>query len=194
MMNENTQARQRLLDAAEKLFANKGYNAVTLREIAAEIGIKHTSIYHHVPGGKVEIFLEVTERNFNRHKEGLTRYISEAEPEVRSRLRAVADWLLEQPPMDFIRMVYSDLPALPEVEAARLGQLSFTSLLLPIEAVLRQAHDQGQIQVKDAGLVAGGLLGMIESLHSIPSYVLTTRRQQMAYDLIDVLLLGLEPR
>ena len=193
-MVESTPARERVLEAAEKLFASKGYTAVTLRDIAAEVGIKHASLYHHVPGGKEEIFIEVTERNFKRHKEGLSQAMKGAKSDVRSQLRAVADWLLAQPPMDLIRMAYSDMPAIPESEALRLGDLAYQSLLQPIENLLRQAQEQGEIQNEDVGVVAGGLLGMIESLHSIPAYALTKKRQKMAYDLIDVMLSGLKPR
>ena len=132
-MVDSTPARERVLEAAEKLFASKGYTAVTLRDIAAEVGIKHASLYHHVPGGKEEIFIEVTERNFKRHKEGLAQAVKVASPDVQSQLRAVADWLLAQPPMDLIRMAYSDMPAIPESEALRLGDLAYQSLLQPIE-------------------------------------------------------------
>ncbi|GCE21918.1 TetR/AcrR family transcriptional regulator [Dictyobacter kobayashii] len=45
-------ARERVLDAAELLFARQGYASVTLRAIAAQVGIHHTSLYHHVPGAK----------------------------------------------------------------------------------------------------------------------------------------------
>ena len=47
-----SEARERVLDGAAKLFTERGYAAVTLRDIAAEVGIRHTSLYHHVPGGK----------------------------------------------------------------------------------------------------------------------------------------------
>ncbi len=56
----NTDARERVLDAAERLFAERGYASVTLRDIAAEVGIRHTSLYHHVPGGKEAIFAHPT--------------------------------------------------------------------------------------------------------------------------------------
>ncbi len=38
---EKSVARERVMDTAERLYARKGYNAVTLRDIAAEIGIHH---------------------------------------------------------------------------------------------------------------------------------------------------------
>ncbi len=193
-MTDNTEARERVLEAAEKLFAERGYSAVTLRDIASAVGIKHASLYHHVPGGKEELYIEVSERNFKRHYTGLTQAIQGANPDVQSRLRAVADWLLAQPPMDLIRMVHSDMPSIPAAKAAELSELAFVSVIRPIEAALREAEQQGEIQHNDLGLIAGGILGMVESLHSVPSYILVERRQNMAYTLLDTMLLGLRPR
>jgi AcrR family transcriptional regulator len=41
--------RGEILAAASKMFANRGYEAVTLREIAKEIGYTHAVIYQHFP-------------------------------------------------------------------------------------------------------------------------------------------------
>ena len=41
--------RREILAAASKMFADRGYEAVTLREIANEIGYTHAVIYQHFP-------------------------------------------------------------------------------------------------------------------------------------------------
>jgi AcrR family transcriptional regulator len=194
---EHTAARQRVLDAAERLFAQKGYTAVTLRDIAAEIGIRHTSLYHHVPGGKEQLFIEVTERNFQRHYNGLTQAITNAEPHVRAQLRAIAEWLLSEPPMDLIRMNFSDMPAIDPSHADRLSHQAYATMLAPIEVALQRAQQRGEIEYHDLGLIAGSVLGLIESLYAIPQSALDQHvysRQEMAYELIDVLLNGLRKR
>jgi AcrR family transcriptional regulator len=191
---ESSEARERVLDAAERLFAQRGYSAVTLRDIAAEIGIHHTTVYHHVPGGKEQLFIDVVERNFQHHYNGLTKAIASAEPDIRSQLRAIADWLLSQPPMDLVRMVYSDMPSIDPAQADRLSRMAFEAMLLPIEAVMRFAQQQGELDYHDLILVAGTFIGMIESLYAVPQRVVTKSRQTMAYEVIDMLLNGLRPR
>lgn len=188
-----SEARERVLDAAEQLFAQKGYSSVTLRDIGAAVGIRHASLYHHVPGGKQQLFIEVTERHLARHSAGLSRAIEHAEPTVRAQLQAVAGWLLSQPPMDMIRMVFSDMPSIDPAQAQRLSWLTYQSMISPIEQVLLQAQQRGEVDHPDLALVAGGLLGMIESLHAVPQNVLDPQqtREQMAYQLIDVLLDGI---
>jgi len=190
----STEARERVLDAAERLFAKRGYAAVTLRDIAAEVGIRHTSLYHHVPGGKEELFVEVTRRNLQRHRQGLTQAIAQAEPNVRSQLYAAAEWLLSQSPMDLIRFTYSDLPSIDPVHAHHLSKMTFESMILPILAVLEQAQQRGEIEHHNPGLIAGGLLGMIESLHAVPDASVERSRKIMAFTLIDAFLDGLRKR
>jgi len=193
-LTANTDARERVLDAAEKLFAKKGYTAVTLRDIAAEVGIRHTSLYHHVPGGKEELFVEVTERHLKRHREGLLYAIDHAGQDLRVQLHAVADWLLSQPPLDLVRMVHSDMPAIDPLQAQRLSTMALECMIIPILAALESARQRGEIEHHDLGLIAGGLFGMIESLYSVPENALEQSRQIMAYELIDVLLNGLYKR
>ncbi len=190
----NTDARERVLDAAERLFAQRGYVAVTLRDIAAEIGIRHTSLYHHAPGGKEELFIEVTERNLQHHRRGLEHAVAHAAPTVQAQLYAVADWLLTQPPMDLVRMIRSDMPAIDPAQAERLSLMALESMILPIQTVLQSAQGRGEITHHNLGLIAGGLLGMIESMYAVPENALVQNRQAMAHELIDTLLNGLRPR
>lgn len=192
----NSDARQRVLDVAEKLFAERGYRAVTLKEIAAEVGIRHASLYHHVPGGKEELFIEVTERNLARHRAGIEEAVSSVPQEIRAQLKAIAGWLISQPPMDLIRMVNSDMPAISAQEAWRLSELAAETMIQPIHALLKQAQARGEINHDDLGVVAGGLLGMIESMHAVPQDVLSYKgellnRVDMAHTLIDTVLDGL---
>jgi TetR/AcrR family transcriptional regulator, cholesterol catabolism regulator len=189
----NSQARQRVLDAAERLFGERGYAAVTLNDIASAVGIRHASLYHHVPGGKQELFIEVTERSLHRHANGLHQAIDGAQPDVRSRLYAVARWLLSQPPMDLVRMVHSDMPAIDPESAMRLSLLALEAMIEPVSRLLHEAQANGEVDHTDLGVIAGGLVGMIESLHSVPPNV-PISRESMALTLIDVMMDGMIKR
>ncbi len=169
----------------------RGYAAVTLRDIASAIGIKHASLYHHVPGGKESLFAEVLERSLERHRRGLHEAIRRAQPNLRSRLHAAAAWFLSQSPMDLVRLTQSDLPALSAETSTRLGQLTYASILVPIESILRDAHRAGEIPSIDFGLVAGGLVGMVQSLFSVPDYAVPTTRADMGARLVDVFIDGI---
>src|SRR5512145_3236714 len=110
-IGRTSEARTRILDFAEELFMKRGFSSVTLRDISVPLGLNHSSLYHHFPGGKEELFAEVLERNIRRHGEGLTAAMASSDGSLRGKLRGVAAWLLSQPPMDLLRMVKSDLKA-----------------------------------------------------------------------------------
>ena len=54
-----------ILDAAEQLFAGRGYDFVTVRDIAAAAGATHPLIYYHW-GSKRDLLAAVLERNQTR--------------------------------------------------------------------------------------------------------------------------------
>lgn len=192
----NSEARNRLLKAAEALFVQRGYEAVTVKDIAKATGIHHASIYHHIPGGKSALFLEVMTRHLQQHQSGIETALTHAEKDVRSQLIAIAYWLLSQPPLDMIRLSQSDLPAIDSSAAQQLDNLAFETLMLPIANVLVEAQIRGEVKHEDLGNVAGAILSAVEGLHAIPDIYLeqnSNSREHMATQLIDVFLRGIAP-
>lgn len=56
--HDDESAAQRILDAAERLFAERGYENVSVRDIADEAGVTHPLIYYHW-GSKRELLAAV---------------------------------------------------------------------------------------------------------------------------------------
>ncbi|MFH8974969.1 TetR/AcrR family transcriptional regulator [Streptomyces sp. NPDC017890] len=48
--SKGERTRARILDSATELFARSGFNAVSLRDIAAHAGLTHAGVLHHFPG------------------------------------------------------------------------------------------------------------------------------------------------
>ncbi|MEO1182346.1 MAG: TetR/AcrR family transcriptional regulator, partial [Cyanobacteria bacterium J06636_28] len=154
------------------------------------------SIYHHIPGGKSALFLEVMTRHLQQHQAGIETALTHAEKDVRSQLIAIAHWLLSQPPLDMIRLSQSDLPAIDSSAAQQLDNLAFETLMLPIANVLVEAQIRGEVKHEDLGNVAGAILSAVEGLHAIPDIYLeqnSNSREHMAAQLIDVFLRGIAP-
>lgn len=182
-------ARERVLNVAEQLFIERGYNSVTLRDIANALGMKQSSLYNHAPGGKQELFVAVMERAMLRHKAHIEQAITTAEPNVRAQLRAVADWLLSQPPINLIRMATSDLPSVEPNRAVHMTTLGGDALFRPIMRVIEQAHERGEIRMIDGGMFAVAFLTLIEGAHHSQQYS-QTAPAVVADDMIDLLLDG----
>jgi AcrR family transcriptional regulator len=80
--------REQLCDVAERLFAEQGYRGVTLRALAAELGVSPMTPYRYFRG-KDDIFAAVRAAGFRRFADAQERaYTSERDPE--RRLRALA--------------------------------------------------------------------------------------------------------
>jgi TetR/AcrR family transcriptional regulator, cholesterol catabolism regulator len=54
----NTTRREEIVEAAARLFKQKGYTATTMREIAEQVGMEAASMYNHIKG-KDELLTEI---------------------------------------------------------------------------------------------------------------------------------------
>ena len=61
-----SETRRNLLDSAQKLFAEHGYNATPVRSINKEIGMADGLLYHYFPGGKKEILQVIVIENIKQ--------------------------------------------------------------------------------------------------------------------------------
>jgi hypothetical protein len=113
---------------------------------------------------------------------------------LRAKLRNAAAWLLSQPPMDLIRMAETDLKAVKPEAARKLTGLVYTQILMRLQLAFEAARDSGEVGPCGPGLLGGALLGMVESLHSVPVEIVGRDRYSMACELIDVILKGIDYR
>ncbi len=181
----------RLLVVAERLFSERGFSSVTLRDISQVLGLSHASLYYHFSGGKEELFIAVTRRSILRHGEALARVLDEGSEDIRSRLHKAADWFISQPPLDLIRMSQSDMPILKPQVAREMMDLMYSQILQRVQSALQSAHEEGFIRCPNPGLVGGALIGMIESFHSMPDFAVRSPKKEMAREMIDIVLNGL---
>jgi AcrR family transcriptional regulator len=75
--------RERLCDAAERLFAQHGTEAVTIRQLAAALGVSPMTPYRYFKD-KDAILAAVRARGFDRHAEALERAYRETPAERRA--------------------------------------------------------------------------------------------------------------
>ncbi len=65
---------ERILDAAEGLFAERGYSATTLRDVATRVGIQNPSLYNHFES-KEALYAAVLERDIGPVLEALSEFL-----------------------------------------------------------------------------------------------------------------------
>jgi AcrR family transcriptional regulator len=86
-MTELKETPERILDAAEALFAEKGYKATSLGEVAERVGIRSPSLYNHFKN-KEALYQAVLNRLIALFNEPLTQL--RAQPVTRER---IMEWL-----------------------------------------------------------------------------------------------------
>lgn len=187
-------ARARLLTVAERLFSERGYTAVTLRDIANDVGIRQASLYYYFPDGKEQLFVAVTEQGLIRVTTELAQVATEtSHRNLREQLNCIANVLLDQPPIDLARMIRSDMPAISREHAERLTRKAFEALIEPLARVFRAARERGEQRIEDDLLLAGWFLAMIETAQ-IAERFSPRSSAQMASEMIAVLIDGVQPR
>ncbi len=69
--------RERLLNGARRLLAEKGYAGMELRDVAARGHAPRGSIYHHFPGGKRQLAIEAAELEGTEIRAAIERSLQE---------------------------------------------------------------------------------------------------------------------
>lgn len=98
-MAELPSSREKILDVAEALFARRGYAGVGLREVADQVGLGKSSLFHHFRS-KAQLYGEVLDRVLQRIGERLDPVLARADDPVRGLERtigALVDALAEVP-------------------------------------------------------------------------------------------------
>jgi len=85
--------RARILRAAERLFASRGYRGVSLRDLASACGLHMFTIQHHF-GSKLALYREIL-RMRDREVEALVRRVLAEERSVSAVVGRVVDELLD---------------------------------------------------------------------------------------------------
>lgn len=79
--------REMIMDAARNLFAEKGYQHVSMRQIAKELGYSHGAIYYHFQN-KAELFFALVESHFHMLNNTLEE-IMQRDLEDREKLKEI---------------------------------------------------------------------------------------------------------
>jgi AcrR family transcriptional regulator len=194
MRETQTDARERVLNRAEQLFHERGYTAVSMRDIAHSLDMRQASLYYHVPQGKEQLFVEVAERNLLRHRDGLNQAIATAQPELGAQLRAAAGWFTAALPLRLLSMLETDMVALSEEQAAYLTGLAYEALFVPIAHIFTGAQVRGEIRAMNPQNLAGNFLALIDGIsYSSTAGHANAEVEVLVDEVLDLILNGVRP-
>jgi AcrR family transcriptional regulator len=158
-------SRDKILDAAEALFAKRGYAAVGLSEVAEVVGLGKSSLFHHFKT-KAQLYAAVAARILARIEEHLVRSLAKGgDPAARLErwLDELVDLLVANPTYArvLLRSLFEDdeLPGdLPEeIEAQRALEGVFGG----VGALLREGMSAGVFRAANVQHLLLSLVGIV---------------------------------
>ena len=157
--------RERILDAASTVFAEKGFAGARVDDIAARAGINKAMLYYHV-GDKTALYSAVLLRNFGRVRLALDEALA-AGGTARQRLEAVITALTRMVqrhpdhPRMMLREIASGAASLePEVLAAMLEVLGV------VRGLIAEGTAAGEFRPIDPVLTHLTLVGAVVFLNA----------------------------
>jgi AcrR family transcriptional regulator len=175
--------RDRLLDGAGRLLAERGYAAMELRDVAERGKAPRGSIYHHFPRGKAQLAAEAAALDGVRTREVLEKSL--AKNGVKGTLRMFADFFRRQserhPELIGCPVAAAALAHPEDPELAAVATAAFTSWEEPIAASL---ESEG-VASRDAAAFAALTVSTIEG-------ALLRTRAAASHAPLDLAVTGLE--
>lgn len=184
--------RAEILDAAERIFVEHGYEGATIRKIAEAVGLSSTALYMHF-ADKGEILHEICRQAFetliDRNRFQLAQAMS-PEAKLRLMLEDYVRFGFEQP--NAYRLIYLTRPQ--EADAARTAAEEIGGeLYRAFEAVVAEAHAAGRLR----GEVRPTAQALWAGAHGVVSLMITkpyfdwVEGQTLTRTLLDALFDGL---
>ena len=149
--------REQLLDVGRTLFAQKGFEATSIEEIAARAGVSKPVVYEHF-GGKEGLYAVVVDREMSDLLGRLTDALQGGHPRILVEQAALALLTYIEEETDGFRILSRDSPV-----AGSSG--TFSSLLNDIasqvEHIMSREFSRRGISTKLAPMYAQMLVGMV---------------------------------
>ena len=157
----NPSRREQILQAAARLFAERGARAVGVDDVGAAVGVTGPAIYRHF-ASKDAMLAEMLLRISERLLDGGRAVVAAAGADPRAQLRALiafqTDFALDNPAL--ITVQDRDLGSLPEAEAAQVRRLQrrYVEVWVTVLARLHPTADAATCRAR-----AHAVFGLINS-------------------------------
>ena len=183
--------RARLLEAAERVFADLGYNDASIVKITEAAGVGQGTFYLYFPG-KAEIFDELVRDLNHRVRRTMSEAAEQGQTRIESELlgfRAFFRFTAEHPALyRIIRQA--------EFASPQTLQFHYDRIVEGYVAALERAMEAGEVERRDPEVLAWALMGIGELIGM--RYILWAERNEVSQHVLDeierIITCLLEPR
>ncbi len=155
--------RSQILEATLRLVARDGFASVTLRDVAAEVGVVHGLIRHYFPT-REQLVAEAFDAAVSAELAMDEEIAEQSEP-----MAALADWLTSTPPEHYFGWIdaWSEASRNPQLKAALVGHHRDCERRLAriIERLVEQGRATSADPAVDARLLTALIDGIAVQLH-----------------------------
>ncbi len=162
-MEKTTPLQERVVQAAVKLFAGRGFHGTSIRAIACAAGVSIGAIYHHYRS-KEEVFLAILRREYERRRTVVEELKAQGmAPKELVRCVASVHFELLDRHQDSVKLLAQTLPTEHPRLQARLRALE-EEYAGYVAELLREGMLAAQIRQCHALTAAHALLGMAKAV------------------------------
>ena len=151
--------KRKIFEASMKLFAEKGYDATSIEEITATVGVAKGTLYYHF-SSKEEIFNFLVEEGVKLLKNSIAIKTSKLDKSI-DKIRAIV--LIELK----ILVKYEDFMAIVLSQIWGTGARSqickkyVFEYITMIEEIVKEGMEKGEIVEGDSNIIASGIFGFV---------------------------------
>lgn len=189
-MQPFTDRKEEIIQTAALLFNTMGYKKVTMRVLAAEIGIKAASLYNHIES-KQEILSHIIldlSQQFTSNMEKVTQMDLSPVGKLKKIITSHIDITLNNPngmaslQNDWMYLEEEHLPYYKKMRREYEENL---------RQIIKQGIAQGEIKNKNPEIILFSILTSLRSLYIWYSRQKEMKKNDLKADIIDVLLNGI---
>jgi AcrR family transcriptional regulator len=157
--------REKILDAAETLFARRGFAGVGLSEIAEAVGLSKSSLFHHFPT-KAQLYAAVVERILLEIEEALTRALALGGSPI-DRLDRWVDTIVDllgartSHARLLLRSLFEDDELTGSSDEERAADQTMTRIIHSASHLLREGMASGTLRVANIPHTLQSVIGLI---------------------------------
>ncbi|MTH53984.1 TetR family transcriptional regulator [Bacillus mangrovi] len=136
--------RKNIIKAAEALFMEYGYRAISTRKIADTCGLTQPALYHHFPNKK-SLYVEVVRNYLIEMKSALNRLLKRY-TSLKESLYHVIRYILLHQPKKMTQMFHDIEYEITQEEQFMIAQCWREAYQIPINTIFERAAEEGTVK------------------------------------------------
>ncbi|MCC7119090.1 MAG: TetR/AcrR family transcriptional regulator [Anaerolineales bacterium] len=161
MNNSEPGLSEQILRIAKRLFINKGYYGLAMREISDELGVSKAALYYHFKD-KEQLFLAILQAHLEEIEAGINQIVAETGSSA-EQIRKFVAYVLSQPAEQraTIRLASQEIVHLSPTSRKTFGKNYQDKFVGKIQSILRAGMDAGEFRGLQVEVATWALLGMM---------------------------------